>query len=645
LRRAASGEPSKSLDIFRDAESAALGVGRVKHVKSWVGALAGSLLLAACIKSERVVKEPEAAASPGVAEAAAATGKQGTVPAVDVLGGAGIDAFEVRGVTTRVASRVVDVKGQPFSRALRAEIKESSPNPWDVQLVATSRSAVQSGDVLLATFWFRTEYVPVESGEAEAEVNFELNHPPFEKSMSYSARAGANWRQLLVPFVAKRDFAAGEAQISVRLGYPPRTLDIAAVKVENFAKQLALADLPRTKTSYPGMEADAPWRAKAEERIDQLRKANLTVRVTGDNGKPLANAEVSARLSRHAFNFGTAAPVEVMLASDSKAFNDILLENFNMVTPENDLKWEAITDWSFPLERSIRGVDWLREAGFAVRCHVLVWPGWQNTPAALKQLKDDKVALAAAVKTHVRDMTTALKGRCDHWDVVNEPFTNHDVLDLLGSEVMVEWFQLARSIDPKPKLYINDFGILAGGGGTTAHRDHYERMIQLLADKDAPFDGIGMQGHFGASLTGPEDLMAVLDRYAKFKKEIAVTEFDVDIGDEELVGQYVRDFYTVLFSHPAVSTLVMWGFDDGHHWKKNAVMYRTDMTLKPGGQAYKDLVLGKWRTQATGATDAQGAFVTRGFKGQYEIIVKAGDRTRTVKGVLADGGSRIDVKI
>jgi hypothetical protein len=107
----------------------------------------------------------------------------------------------------------------------------------------------------------------------------------------------------------------------------------------------------------------------------------------------------------------------------------------------------------------------------------------------------------------------------------------------------------------------------------------------------------------------------------------------------------VRDFYTVLFSHPAVTTIVMWGFDDAHHWKKNAVMYRRDMTLKPGGQAYKDLVLGEWRTQATGATDANGELVTRGFKGQYEISVKTGDRTRAVKGVLTDGGSRIDVKM
>jgi endo-1,4-beta-xylanase len=631
------------------------GVGVVSYGKWWTAAFGGSLVLGACLARERepVAKQP--VASPTAPEAAsletasstlpADRGNYGQVPGVDVLGGAGINALRVGGVAERVATSVVAVAGQPFARALRARIKENSQNLWDVQLVAPSASEVRSGDVLLASFWFRTEFVPVESGEAELEVNFELNHQPFEKSLMHTVRAGAQWRQMFLPFVAKRDFRAGEAQVAFRLGYPPRTVDIAELKIENFQKRLAFADLPRTKLTYSGSEVDAPWRAKAEERIERLRKANLVVQVRDVGGKPVADAEVTAELTRHAFNFGTAVPAEHVLSSSQKPLQDILLEHFNMATLENDLKWEAVADWGFPLERGIRGVDWLREAGLGVRCHVLVWPGWENTPLALKRLKDDKAALAAAVKKHVRDMTTALKGRCDHWDVVNEPYTNHDVLDILGPKVMADWFALARSSDPKPKLYINDFAILSGGGGTTAHRDHYEQMIQLLVDNGAPFDGIGMQGHFGSSLTAPDDLMAILDRYAKFGKDLAVTELDVVIDDEVLAGSYVRDFYTVLFSHPAVTTLVMWGFADANHWKKNAVMYRSDMTLKPGGQAYRDLVLGKWRTRVAGATDARGAFMTRGFKGRYTVTVKAGNRTSTATGVLSDDGSRIDVTI
>jgi GH35 family endo-1,4-beta-xylanase len=612
--------------------------------------------LGACIKREPGAKDAESvtatANGDGAAGAAeslpagqAPTGNWGKVAGVDLIEGKSIDAFSVQGQTAKVSTSVIDVTGQPFKKALRAEIKEKSANNWDVQLQAVSKSAVQSGDVMLASFYFRTEKVAVESGEAETEINFELNHEPWDKSLTYAIRAGAEWKQVLVPFVAKRNFKEGEAQIVFRLGYPPATIDFADIKIENFKKELVLADLPKTKSSYPGMALDAAWRKPADERIDRLRKADLTVKVVGSDGKPVAGAQVSAKLARHAFQFGTAAPAEYLLSPSRKKYQDILLEHFNTITLENDLKWEALKDWGFPLERGLRGVDWSREAGLDVRGHVLVWPGWNEVPASLKRLKDDKEALRQEVLTHVREMVTALKGRVEHWDVVNEPFTNHDILDILGHEVMVDWFKLARSIDPKPKLYINDFAILSGGGGTTAHRDHYEKMIQLLVDKGAPFDGIGMQGHFGSSLTSPDDLMAILDRYGKFKKDIAVTEFDVVIDDDDLAGSYTRDFYTTLFSHPAVTTIVMWGHWDPSHWKKNAVMYREDWSLKPGGQAYRDLVLGKWRTVADGTTDAAGQFKTRGFKGKYDIVVKVGDQSHTVKGTLGDGGSRIDVKI
>jgi GH35 family endo-1,4-beta-xylanase len=607
--------------------------------------------MGACIKRDPGAKDAATAAENGEASAAAAatgdapTGNYGKVPGVDLLAGGGINAFSVQGQAAKVSTSIVDVTGQSFQKALRAEIKEKSQNNWDVQLAAVSKSQVQSGDVLLASFYFRTEKVAAESGEAETEINFELNHAPYDKSLTYSVRAGAEWKQVLVPFVAKRNFKEGEGQVTFRLGYAPQTIDIADVKLENFKRELTLADLPKSKSSYPGMALDAAWRAQADERIDRLRKADLTVRVVGSNGKPVQGAQVSAKLARHAFQFGTAAPAEMLLASDKKQYQGILLEAFNTGTLENDLKWEALTDWGYPLERGQKGVDWLREAGMDVRGHVLVWPGWNELPSSLKRMKDDPEKLRAAVLTHIRELTTAMKGKLEQWDVVNEPFTNHDLLDILGYEVMVDWFKLARSIDPKPKLYINDFAILNGGGGTTAHRDHYEKMIQLLIDKKAPFDGIGMQGHFGSSLTGPDDLMALLDRYGKFKKDIAVTEFDVVIDDEELAGNYVRDFYTVLFSHPAVTTIVMWGFWDANHWKKNAVMYREDWTLKPGGQAYRDLVLGKWRTVADGTTDASGQFKTRGFKGSYDIVVKAGGQEKTLKGTLSKDGSRIDVKI
>ena len=218
------------------------------HFKWWAGLLGCSLAIGACIKREPVVADADSAgatAQNGGSPAEtgpAPTGNWGKVPGVDVLEGGSIDAFTVQGQTAKVATKVVDVTGQPFTKALRAEIKEKSQNNWDVQLTATSKSEVRSGDVLLASFWMRTEWVPAESGEAETEINFELNHEPWDKSLTHAVRAGAEWKQMLVPFQAKRNFKAGEAQIVFRLGYPPQTIDFADVKIENFKKDLTLAD-------------------------------------------------------------------------------------------------------------------------------------------------------------------------------------------------------------------------------------------------------------------------------------------------------------------------------------------------------------------------------------------------------------------
>ena len=238
-----------------------------------------------------------------------------------------------------------------------------------------------------------------------------------------------------------------------------------------------------------------------------------------------------------------------------------------------------------------------------------------------------------------------MKGRLIHWDTLNEPFDNHDLLDVLGKDVAVDWFKLAHKADPGPKLFINDYAILSGGGGTTAHRDYYESMIKMLIDKGAPVNGIGMQGHFGNSLTGPEDMLAILDRYAKFNKTIWITEFDIVMDDEELAGNFARDFYTTLFSHPAVGGIVMWGFWDTDHWKNNSPIYRKDWTLKPAGQAYRDLVLGQWRTKVQGETNDSGTYVTRGFLGEYDVTVRSGGKQKVVQAALIASGTQINVAL
>jgi GH35 family endo-1,4-beta-xylanase len=600
-------------------------------------------------KSQSTTALPAPATTASAASAGrAATGNYGKVAGIDLLDSQGIRAFQVNGKAERADVDFIKVNHADFKEAIRAKIKVGSENNWDVQVQARIKKPVSVGDAVLVSFYFRTQWTPQESGEGETELDFELAHEPWTKTKIHPVHASHEWQKFYVPFISDQDLKAGEGQVVFRLGYSPETLDIGGVTVENFGKQLALADFPVTKISFKGSEPDASWRAAAAERIEKIRKAELRVTVKDASGKPIPHAQVIAKLKKHAFGFGTCAPAKRLLDKGNEKYQQELLSLFNTVTLENDLKWAPLAkDWGpgYTIERAQAAIDWLKNHGINARGHVLVWPGWNNLPKFMKRFEKEPDKLREETDKHIREIVGAMKGRVVHWDTLNEPFDNHDLLDILGKDVAVDWFKLAHQVDPAPKLFINDYAILSGGGGTTAHRDAYESMIKLLVDKGAPLDGIGMQGHFGNSLTGPEDMLAILDRYAKFNKSIWITEFDIVMDDEELAGNFTRDFYTTLFSHPAVGGIVMWGFWDADHWKNNAPMYRKDWSLKPAGQAYRDLVLGRWQTNAKGETDDSGSYGTRGFLGEYEVNVSSGGKQKTVQAALSATGAQVSITL
>jgi hypothetical protein len=144
-----------------------------------------------------------------------------------------------------------------------------------------------------------------------------------------------------------------------------------------------------------------------------------------------------------------------------------------------------------------------------------------------------------------------------------------------------------------------------------------------------------MQGHFGLSVTAPGDALAILDRFGKLGPDIWITEYDMAIDDMDLAGRYTRDILTVLFSHPKVGGFVMWGFWDGAHNLNNAPLFTTDWTLKPAGQAYKDLVFGKWWTDTTCTSDASGSCQVRGFLGDYDLTITSGSASAVVTTSMA----------
>ncbi len=258
-----------------------------------------------------------------------------------------------------------------------------------------------------------------------------------------------------------------------------------------------------------------------------------------------------------------------------------------------------------------------------IKGHNLVWPGRRYLPSAIQEALEqsdmDTEALRETVRRRVIEMATRYRGLVDEWDVVNEPFNNHDLTDVLGEDEMTWWITLTKGIHPKAVLFLNDFGILAAAGRTdTPHQAHFQQTIKDLLDRGAPLEAIGIQGHFGETVTPPTTVLKLLDRYAAFGLPIQITEYDLNSSDQQLQADYRRDFLTAVFSHPSVNGFIMWGFWEGAHWRPDAAMFTHDWQPKAHAKAYRELVYNQWWTNEQGTTDATGEYVGRGFMGGYE---------------------------
>ena len=94
-------------------------------------------------------------------------------------------------------------------------------------------------------------------------------------------------------------------------------------------------------------------------------------------------------------------------------------------------------------QQTIDAMQWLKANNIKVRGHVMVWAGQGHLPAWVKSLKDNPAALKGTLAARIREMSYLTKGVADDWDVMNEGFDNHELMDWLGDEAMVDWFKEA----------------------------------------------------------------------------------------------------------------------------------------------------------------------------------------------------------
>ncbi len=537
---------------------------------------------------------------------------------------------------------LVSVKGTTFDTAARITTTSDPGTEWNLQVAVDTQADVHEGDVVLAKFYLRC--VDSMTGEGFTGFVFEEKRPPNDKAAEFRVGAGKEWLACFVPFKARRDFKAGETQVCFRAGFDRQTIEIGGIELINYGPDADLASLPRTKVSYAGREAEAPWRKAALEQIEKIRKADLSVEVVDAAGEPVPNASVHVELKRHAFGFGSCVTVDQILGTspnDVKS-REIIEKYFNRVVFENDMKWPAM--WEGAPPKLDQAVEWLLAHHIEIRGHNLQWPSWQWSPRQLRDYANDPAKLRQLCADRVSSAVSHFKGKLIQWDVVNEPYNNVDLLNILGKDVMIDWFKLAKQSDPNCQMFLNDFGIF-DGGAASEHRQHFYDTIHWLKDSGAPIDGIGIQSHFGAMPPQPTQLTAVLDQFSQFGLPIESTEYSINTDDRELQADYMRDYMIAVFAHPQVQGIMLWGFWEGRHWRPQAALWTLDWQLRPHGKVWTDLLEKQWNTNLQLSTDGEGAARTRGFLGDYEITVTSGSAKQVVPAKLVKDGTQVKIRL
>ncbi|WP_329544866.1 endo-1,4-beta-xylanase [Streptomyces sp. NBC_01356] len=267
-----------------------------------------------------------------------------------------------------------------------------------------------------------------------------------------------------------------------------------------------------------------------------------------------------------------AAVGDSPLTSDS-AYTAVLDREFNSVTAENAMKWDA-------LEPSRGGYNWAaadRLVAHAaahnqgVRGHTLAW--YSQLPSWLKNGNFSAAELNTILKKHIDTTLGRYKGKVYAWDVVNETFNEDGSMrsslwqDKLGTGYIANALRWAHAADPAAKLYINDYNIEADNAKSDAL---YALAKQLLAE-GVPLNGIGFQSHFVVGQV-PSTMKANLKRFSDLGLEVSVTELDIRIplpASAAELAQQSADYKLASENCLGVARcagVTVWGVTDKYSW-------------------------------------------------------------------------------
>ncbi|MDZ7723420.1 MAG: endo-1,4-beta-xylanase [candidate division KSB1 bacterium] len=520
-----------------------------------------------------------------------------------------------------------------FSLAHAAFIHTATENPDSVSLVSPSNEVpVQENDILFYIIYLRR--VDGHGGRGKALLQT-IKSADSSVQHEMQLTATDDWQRCHFYIRAQEHFPAGALYQHLSLAFSPQQLRIGGWIGFNLGASIQEEELPPpTVFTY---ETEMDWKQDALARINQQRK-EVTVIVHNKNGLPISKAGVNMKMARHLFDFGVFIDDVVLDDNEDATLYAAALDSlFNCAT--TPFHWGGNTDdWGWTSSEEARQTyramaRWLDTNNIPSKGHALLTPGWEQMPSFIETLKYSPFDLRDELMSHLYEVVHQGSGfAVRQWDVVNEPYRYHDVMDVLGDDVIAEWFAYVHRQAPDAKLCLNESGVLTFDGNEYI-KDNLLRLVDVLEEQQAPVDAIALQCQFGQVLTPIPRVLSILDALQTTGLPIQIVNVSIDIDDQKMQQNYLRDFMIAVFSHPAVQRFELSGFWQPEMQSPNSALFKEDWTNTGLFNQYTTLVKQDWSTRAAGVTDDQGAFITAAFQGIYDITVDVSEVVYTLSNV------------
>ena len=304
--------------------------------------------------------------------------------------------------------------------------------------------------------------------------------------------------------------------------------------------------------------------------------------------------------------FGTAVAANRL---GEAPYATVLNREFNSVTPENEMKWDAVqpSRGNFTYGSADQIVNHATSRGMRVRGHTLAWhsqlPGWVSSVSSATELR-------SVMNNHITQVMTHFRGKIHSWDVVNEAFEdggsgarrNSVFQQRLGNGYIEEAFRTARSVDPGAKLCYNDYNI---DDWSHAKTQAVYNLVRDFRNRGVPIDCVGLQSHFNAQSPVPGNYQTTISNFASLGVDVQITELDIEGSGTSQANSY-RSVVNACLAVPRCTGITVWGVTDKYSWRASGtpLLFDGNYNKKPAYDAVLAALGGTGTPSSPGPTSS-----------------------------------------